>query len=450
MAADPSPTLPLASPTPATLLGSRHEALPAASLRRNAAWMLGGNTVYAGCQWAMLAVLAHVGTPAMVGQFVLALAVTTPVMAFFMLQLRVVQATDARRDYQFGDYLALRLATTAAALAVLVGIALAYGYRREAALVIVAAAISAGVDSLNDIVYGLLQQHEWMERIAQSLILKGAISLVALSTVVVATGSVFYGILAVAAVRGGILLCWDLRNAATLSGRVGGIGLRPRWRPRKLLAMAWLSLPLGITFMLIVLTINIPRYFVEHFGGEGWLGIYGALDYLGFAGTTVIMAVGESAVPRLAHYHASAQTAAFAILLAKLAAVGAAIGAAGVAVTLVAGRPLLAVLYGPMYAEHSNLLVWTMIAAALGYVAAMVGYGVTAARYFRIQIPLSLLAAAVTAVACWWLVPRAGLVGAALAAAATGVTQLLSRGAVIGCALSAPRAATLVWEGPQE
>ena len=182
--------------------------------------------------------------------------------------------------------------------------------------------------------------------------------------------------------------------------------LRPRWETRKLLGMAWLSLPLGISVTLTVLMVNIPRYFVDHFAGERALGIFGALDYVGFVGMTVIMAVGESAMPRLARYHSAGQTAAFGALLAKLAAVGAAIGAAGVAVALVAGRPMLAILYGPAYAAHSSVLVWTMTAAALGYVAAMAGYGVMAARYFRIQIPLLLLAAAVTAAACWWLVPR--------------------------------------------
>ena len=199
MTADSSAALPTANLPPATVQGRQREA----SLRRNSTWMFAGNVVYAGCQWAMLAVLARTGTPAMVGQFVLALSITTPVMAFFMLQLRSVQATDARRAYQFGDYLALRLATTLAAVAVLAGIALANGYRRETALVIIAVAISAAIDSASDIIYGFLQQRERMERIAQSLVIKGLASLVVLTAVVMATGSVFYGILGIAAVRGG-------------------------------------------------------------------------------------------------------------------------------------------------------------------------------------------------------------------------------------------------------
>ena len=47
------------------------------SLRTNFSWMIVGNVVYAGCQWGMLSMMAKLGTPTMVGQFVLALAIST-------------------------------------------------------------------------------------------------------------------------------------------------------------------------------------------------------------------------------------------------------------------------------------------------------------------------------------------------------------------------------------
>jgi len=50
------------------------------TLRRNFSWTLLGNVVYAGCQWAMLVVLAKLGTPEMVGQF--ALVVTAPIVLY--------------------------------------------------------------------------------------------------------------------------------------------------------------------------------------------------------------------------------------------------------------------------------------------------------------------------------------------------------------------------------
>src|SRR5437868_13818516 len=87
------------------------------SLRRNFAFTLAGNALYAACQWGILVVLAKLGSPAIVGKYALAMAVCSPVILFSNLQLREIQATDARRDHAFGDYLALRILCTILALA---------------------------------------------------------------------------------------------------------------------------------------------------------------------------------------------------------------------------------------------------------------------------------------------------------------------------------------------
>ena len=48
--------------------------------RWNFYWTLGGNVVSAACQWGMLSLIAKLGAKTMVGQFSLALAITTPVV----------------------------------------------------------------------------------------------------------------------------------------------------------------------------------------------------------------------------------------------------------------------------------------------------------------------------------------------------------------------------------
>lgn len=71
------------------------------SLRQNFSWTFVGNVVYAACQWGMLVALTKLGTPEMVGQFTLGLAVTSPVFLFSNLQLRTLMATDAKQEYHF-------------------------------------------------------------------------------------------------------------------------------------------------------------------------------------------------------------------------------------------------------------------------------------------------------------------------------------------------------------
>jgi O-antigen/teichoic acid export membrane protein len=74
---------------------------------------------------------------------------------------------------------------------------------------------------------------------------------------------------------------------------------------------------------------------------------------------------------------------------------------------------LLSVLYAPEYAERNDLFVWLMVGAGLTYVSIFLGWGMTAARRLRIQLPLFALIVAAMLVAGCILVPRYGLSGAA-------------------------------------
>lgn len=390
------------------------------SLRRNFSWTFAGNLVYAASQWGILVVIARLGTPEMVGQFALALAVTAPVVMFANLQLRAVQATDARRAYDFSDYLGLRLLTTAAALALIALIALLSGYRAETALVILFVGLAKGCEALSDVIFGLLQQRERMDRIAKSLMIEGPATLVVMAAVLALTHSVAAAAAAMALVWLLQLVLYDARSAA----RLLRARPRPRWHGPTLRRLAWLALPLGVTMLLISLNANIPRYVMERAWGEAELGIFAALAYLIVAGNTVVGALGQAASPRLAAHYAGGRARAFRGLLLKLVGMGALLGAAGVTVALLLGEPLLALIYGPAYAAHADVFVLVMLAGGIGYVSSFLGYGMTAARFFRAQAPLFAAVVAVTTLAALALIPPLGMRGAALALIASFSVQL--------------------------
>jgi O-antigen/teichoic acid export membrane protein len=403
-------------------------------LRTNFSWTFVGNVVYAACQWGMLAVLANLGSPEMVGQFALGLAITAPVMMCARMELAFVQATDAKREYLFGDYLGLRLITTALGLLVIAGIVWVAGYRRETALVILAVGIAKAFESVSDVFYGLLQQRERMDRIAKSKMIKGPLSLVALSAGVLLTGSVFWGTVGLVVAWALILVGYDIQSGALILKSLPQLGdtvpceggqktvLHPRWEVRTLASLAWLALPLGVVMMLDALNYNIPRYFIEQYLGERELGIFAAIAYLQNAGITVVFALGQSASPRLAKHYAAGNGRAFHTLLLKLVGIGALLGSGGVLAALIAGREILTLLYQPEYAEH-EVFVLLMVAAGGAYVALFLGYGMIAARYLRAQVPLFTFVTGTAVLTCLWLIPSGGLRGAAVAAIITTVVQ---------------------------
>lgn len=400
---------------------------PSITLRRNFSWSFVGNGIYAASQWGMLIILVKLGSPEMVGQFTLGFAVTAPIVMLTNLQLRSVQSTDARHQYHFSDYLGLRILSTSLALLIITGIVLAGGYQSETALTIWVIGLAKAFEAISDVYYGLLQQHEQMEPIARSMILKGVLSVLVVGLLVYVSGNIIWGVTGLAVVWVGVLLGYDLQNGLKIAKTV-----RPQWQVSTLKQLIWLTLPLGIVMMLISLNLNIPRYIIERELGKQELGIFAALGYLMVLGNMVVGALGESASPRLAKYYATGNRGAFQGLLLRLVAIALLIGICVVFIALVAGEPILTLLYQPEYARYTNLFVWLMVAAGIGYIASFLGYGMTAARYFRVQVPLFISTALVSALACLWLLPIFGLQGAAIALILAGIIQtLISTGVII-------------------
>lgn len=398
---------------------TQHKSL---SLRANFSWTFVGNVIHAACWFGMTIVLAKLGSPEHVGQFALGLAIAAPIFMFATLRLRDVQATDANQEYQFGDYYALRLTTTVLALLVIVGIVLVSDYDREMALVVLAMGVSKAIEAVSDAFYGMFMQHERMDRIAKSLMLKGPLSLIGLGIGFYLTGSVFWAVAGIAIARALILVGYDLRNAsmslkssAKITGRIIPRELpRPRWNAKTLGRLIWLTLPLGFVTMLISFNSNIPRYFIEGHLGAYQLGLFAAIASFQKAAPTVIQALGRSASPRLAKFYAANNVRSFRGLTVKLVGIGIVLGAAGVLVALVLGRQILTLFYGPEYAMPM-LFGLVMVASGLDYIATMLLFVITSARYFRIQLPLQIFTTGSVALASFLLIPSVGLSGAAWA-----------------------------------
>jgi O-antigen/teichoic acid export membrane protein len=277
-----------------------------------------------------------------------------------------------------------------------------------------------------------------MDRIAISFIARGVLSLAAVAVALFATGNLVIASAALAAVWLLVLLGYDLRVAAQM---LQGSALAPRWSASVLWKLALVALPGGIVMALIAFGGNVPRYFIEHHLGVRELGIFAALMYPITAGTTVVAALGQSATPRLARHYALGEFAEFKRLLGRLLLAGLGLGVAGLALIRVAGAFLLEHLYQPEYSAYVTEFLWIGLACAIGFVASFLGYGMTAARYFRAQVPVFAATLVAVAAACAVLVPSHGLVGAAIATGVGTIVQAVGSAWVIAHALGRGRAA---------
>lgn len=406
------------------------------SLRANFSWTFVGNAVYAACQWGMLVILARLTSPEAVGQFSLGLAITAPIIMLSNLGLRSAQASDTSERYHFGHYLSVRLTGTVLAMLAIVVAALLGGQSRQTSLVIMGVGLAKCFEALSDVFYGLLQQHERMDRVSISLIIKGAISLPCLGVAVFLTRNVLWGTVALAVSFVILLLTYDVRSGLLIlrhaSQQVSGAAtsawqaIRPLWDRQRMLELTTTTLPLGLTGTLGSLNPAIPRYVMAHHMGERELGFYSAMAYLLIASNTIVMALGQSGLPRLAKHFAMGDLPGFRRLLVKQVGIILALGVSAVVVALVAGRPLLGLIYGAAYAEKSGVFCWVAVSGLVVSLGAMLNYALTAVREFRVQFSQALIVTATSALASLTLIPHFQMLGAALVpACASGVQVIL-------------------------
>jgi O-antigen/teichoic acid export membrane protein len=111
---------------------------------------------------------------------------------------------------------------------------------------------------------------------------------------------------------------------------------------------------------------------------------------------------------------------------------GAAIAGVGaIALALWYGEPILNAIYTPEYARRADVFCWLTVATALGAVGSFLGYGMTAARRFVVQAPLFAIIVVVTSLACYFLIPRYGLRGAALSTTIAMFVQVAGSALVV-------------------
>jgi O-antigen/teichoic acid export membrane protein len=420
----------------------------ALSFRANFSWTFVGNVVYAACQWGMVILLTKLGSSEMVGRFALGLAVTAPIILLANLQLRNIQAADAKREFQFGHYWGLRIVTTAVALLAISLVALFSGYRWEIAIIIFIIGIAKSFEALSDVFYGFLQQQERMDWIAKSLMIKGVLSLVALGLGVYLFGSLVWGVIGMAVAWAFILITYDYRSGVKVSRlafsqsdmvsqlEISNNKIRAKWKWSILKRLMIVALPLGMVTMLVSLNSNIPRYLIEHYWGESELGIFAAIAYLMVVGRTMVGALGQSAIPRLSQHYAAGHFLAYKKLLMRLVAFGAIVGAVAILIAAIAGQEVLTLVYQPEYARQ-DIFVLLMMVAAIHYVAFFLNYGMVAAGYFRVQLPLNVLVVVITTLIGFWLIPVMGLQGAAWALMSGAILQMLLSSLVVRHAINA-------------
>lgn len=391
------------------------------SLKKNLSWTLLGNIIYVATQWGMITAIAKLGSVKMVGQFSLGLAITAPIIFFANMKLRTVQVTDFNNEYNFKEFLSLRIITSLFALLITLLTVLLLGYSLETSILIILIGMSKCIESIGDIVYGVLHKNEKMDLIGKSQILKGVLTLICFVIILYFTNNLIYAVLAMCIVWIITLVFLDFKKAAHFLEKTTVIKSN---NIRKILI---LSFPLGLLQMLVSLNTNIPRFILERYSSLEMVGYFSALSYILVAGNTVINALAQSVMPKLSKYYSKDNISSFTKLLRNLIVLGTLLGAFGVLVCLLFAKKILNLFYTEEYGIYSDVLILLMVVATFNYIGWFIECGLNAAKLFAFQAYIALLGLAMTAICSLIIIPKYGILGATITLLITSFVQSASK-----------------------
>lgn len=429
------------SPSPGADPGKPSERTRNLSLTQNFSWTFAGNLLSVASQFGILLVLARLGVTRDVGLYGLALAITAPIFIFVSMSLRDVQVTDVTDDYLFTDYFLLRAGSLIVGLIVTVIVAALSRYSGETALVIVAMGFSKAIDGLSDIMHGLFQKHEQMDKTAISMMGKAIGTFVVFTIVFLVSESLFLAVVSISVVGVVRLITYDAVNSAKLLlGYEAGLATLRRIRLElrttlhrlgRLRNLALVSLPVGLSSSVISLNTNIPRYFIERYDGPVALGIFTVLAYPLLAGNTVISALSQSALPRLARLNVREERRDFNILLRHLLILGCSLAIVALALSAVFGGTLLRIGFGQEYADHLKVFLALVLAMGLGFISWFLNTALHAMRAFKTILVIHLITLAFVTISSFSFLRDHGIYGAAWIAVASMVLQVALKAAIV-------------------
>jgi len=403
--------------------------------------MVMGQVVFAFGQWAILALIARVGGAESAGTYALATAIAGPIILFSGLQLRLIQEADARQRFSFHQILTLGTLSSGLGLVAVAAVAFIAYPGEEAGATIIAMGGVKAVENLSHFYYGRALRFKRADLISQSLMWRSGLAFGAFAAAYLVTQDIPASLTSVAVAWLGFWALFDRRMARLHSPDMPRPDDLKETKESRgytaLRALIMAGVPLAISITLGSINSYVPRYFVEGFLGTATLGIFAALAYFAFPGRLVMNAISRTAGPRIADMFANGDAAGIRRLVLQMIGFGIVIGVALVVLVLVAGEPLLWLLYGPEFAKHADLFPWIMSVAIVSHMVAPLGHALTAMQIIRIQPFVVALTVLVNGCLCFLLVPHLGMQGVVVSWIAGLACQVTIYGFVLFRRLSA-------------
>lgn len=242
------------------------------SLKQNLLWNTVGCLAYQACQW-LTTILVVVLSSSYENSGILAFAMATGniYVGLATYNVRTFQVSDINNQFSSDNYVAFRIVTVILASILCVAYSLIVAPSLSTGVAMAAFLLFKADESFSNVLYGIDQKAERMDYIGVSQGVRGILSIVAFSGVLIAGGSLTTAFIGMFAVCAAVTLLYDLPHSRRLAS------VRVRITKHECLALFRICAPNVVATFAYGFVATLARQWFGIEYGEEALGIYAAV-----------------------------------------------------------------------------------------------------------------------------------------------------------------------------
>ena len=357
------------------------------------------NILYAISQWSILISLTKLSSIDNVARFSLGLAIVSPVMLFLGSSLKAFIASDVHHLYAFKDYFFTRLFTCSIGLLIITIIGVINRYDIVSFLVLILIEVIKAIEGIQEVCWGISQRSEEMKTMGVSRMLRSLTIVFSFSFILRITDNLILSLISWLFFLLMILILYDLRQTIKLEPFIISI------KPKITVNIIKTTIPLAFIAGLIALNDKIPIYQIAPNLVETSVGYYAPLSYIVQGLSLAITSINEVVIPMQAfEFKSNHKNFIYNTLI--LAGLGAAVGIFTLMFFGGFRSMVLPLIYSDEFLVFEDLFVIILGIGIIRFALSGFGISITAAGYYREQLPILVVSLLVTMLSGWFLIPR--------------------------------------------
>jgi len=348
------------------------------------AWNTVGTIAQNAVSPLLLLVVTRINGIHVSGMFSFAFAVSVVFWSIGMWGGRTFQTSDTRNVFSHQSYITARILLGGVMLVGALLFSLLSGYEvTKTCLILILVAFKA-LESIADAIYGVMQVHGQLQLVGKSLASKAIAGTILFTLSDLITNNLIGSCSIILVVTSLVLWFYDIPNAR----KVEDVSLiPPTIKPyiAQARVILWHTFPTLAASLLIMLPINIPRYFLDRYH-PGELGYFGIIAMLVTVLALFVTLLLQPTVVHLSRLHASKDYASLNRQVFKLSLLLLCIGIMCVPLTYLAGAPLLGLLFGIDFSGYRLVLVVAIVGGIANSLSLIFITVLTIIRLFKAQL----------------------------------------------------------------